>query len=164
MADVLKDNPLAAQFAGGGSDDAYKMGLSEQFVTFGDKPVKVGDTWERKFEFDLPQLGKAVGKTTYTYEGNETVKGRKLMKMTLSKELSFDADIKIGEATVSGNFSSEKSSGTAYFDVEKGQLVSLSSKFVLKGQLQVNVNGQNIQIDMDQTQSYKTELLEKLPE
>src|SRR5262249_19610170 len=32
MADVIKNNPLAAQFSGGGSDDAAKLGLQQMFM------------------------------------------------------------------------------------------------------------------------------------
>src|SRR3990170_4414408 len=77
FADLLKDNPIAVQFVGGGSNEA----------------AKPGDFWEVPFEIDLPKLGKFKGKRVYRYEGPDKVGDRTTAKIDVATELAGDLDI-----------------------------------------------------------------------
>lgn len=163
LAPVLKDKPLAKQFVTGGSDKGARMQYAQLSTVFSEKPVKPGDTWEVPFEVELPKLGTAKGKKTYKYVGEETLKKRKVAKITYTFELTFKLDLKQGGQQVTGEMSVSKSSGTVLFDVAKGQLVSLKAEYVLGGDLTVTVNDRDIEVRTDQTQTLGVELLDKLP-
>ncbi|MCI0642606.1 MAG: DUF6263 family protein, partial [Gemmataceae bacterium] len=124
-----KDNPIAAQFAGGGSEEAAKMGLGELIAQFGEKPVKPGERWEVPFAINLDKLGAAKGKKTYTYEGEGQVGPHKTAKLSVNTELAFDIDIDMGGAKVTGKMSVTDSSGTIHFDPKRGVLVSLKYEY-----------------------------------
>jgi hypothetical protein len=164
LEDVLKDNPIGTQFTGGGSDKVAQMGMAEMFAVFGEKPVKPGDTWEAKYELDLPKLGKAEGKRIYTFEGFDKVQDRKTARIRVSHELSFDVDLETGGAKVKGKMKIDQSSGVIQFDPDKGRIVSMDSTYQISGDLNVDAGGKLIPVKSEQTQSVKVELLDKLPE
>ena len=164
LADVLKDNPLAAQFASGASDKGMIANYNQLVIHFPEKAIKPGDTWKDPFEMDLPNVGKIKSETTYRYVGAGKVNGRKTAKFTSTTEISVDVDIKMGQADVTGSISSTESSGTIHFDLEKGRIVSLTSTMKMEGDLTVDVNGMTINVTQSQTQKLTKKLLEKLPE
>src|SRR5262249_1065682 len=92
IADILKDNPLAGQF-GGGDNASAVMSEQDAFVIFSDKPVSVGDQWEVPIEMELAKLGKLKLKTTYTYEGPDTVGDRKTVRIALSGEMTIELNM-----------------------------------------------------------------------
>lgn len=164
LADLLKENPLAAQFAGGGSDEAAKVQQSDALIALPEKPVKPGDKWEQPFEYNLEKLGKFVGKKTYSYEGPGKVGDRETIKIAVTTELTAEIDLDSGGAKVTGTISISQSSGTAHFDPQKGQLVSLKVAVTMSGTLNVAAGGNNFTIPMEQKQTTLLELLDKLPE
>jgi len=164
LADLIKDNPLAGQFTGGGSNAAAKISMQSLFTVLNEKPVKVGDKWENPFDFDLPSVGKARGKETVTYVGEDKVGDVKTAKFAVTTDMSFDVDVDVNGTKVTGQITTSNSSGTAQFDPAAGRLVSLKNSFTVGGQLNVAVNGMNIPIQQDQTHTVSVELLDKLPE
>ena len=163
LADVVKDNPFGAQFAGGGSDEFAKLSKSDMFVVLSEKAVKPGDKWESAYELAMPKFGTVKGKRIYTYLGPDKVGGRKTAKISVEQELSFKLDLNMDNAKVSGEFKTDKSSGTVQFDPLKGQLVSKKTQFTLSGTLTVDANGNIATIESEQTQEVAVELLDKLP-
>jgi hypothetical protein len=163
IADVLKGNPLGEQFAGGGSDKAAKLNLAEFFPQFPENAVKPGEIWETKFDMELPKLGKVQGKRIYTLDSLTRKNGRKLAKILVSTELSFDLDINMEGAKVTGNMSISKSGGTILYDVEENLIVSLNNQITLGGLLNVQAGGMNIQVGSEQNQSIDMKLLNEVP-
>jgi hypothetical protein len=163
IADLVKDNPFAAQF-GGGDNKAAIQKEQDSYVVLSEKPVSAGDKWEVAYESELPKIGKVKGKTTYTYEGPDKAGNLKTVRIGLSTEMSIDLDIDQGGAKVTGSISSTTSSGTAQFDPAAGRVVSLKRAISLSGQLMVEAGGKVIPVDNQQEQSTTMELLEKLPE
>jgi hypothetical protein len=163
IADLIKDNPFAAQF-GGGDNKAAVQAEQEAYIVLSEKPVSAGDKWEVPFESELPRIGKMKGKTTYTYEGPDKVGNLKTARIGLSTEMSFELNIEQGGAKVTGSISSTTSSGTAQFDPKAGRVVALKRTLSLSGQLMVEAGGKIIPLDSQQDQSTTLELLEKLPE
>jgi len=165
IADVIKDNPLGAQFAGGnGGNAAAKLTEQESFIILSDKPVKPGDQWESPFELDLPGMGKAKGKVTYVYEGNDKVGERQTARIGVTTDLTFELSLEAGGAKVTGTISTSKSSGTAQFDPESGRVLSSKRSLSTTGQLTVEAGGKTFTVDTQQDQTTASELLDKLPE
>lgn len=159
VEETIKNDPIARQFAGGLSEKAQKLSAAELYPEFSEKPVKPGDTWESKYELDIPQLGKANGKRVYTYEAADTVGDTKTARIRLTHELAFDLDLEQNGAKVKGNLQIQQSSGVIQFDVEKGHLVSMDATYVIGGDLTVDVNGKLLPVKQSQTQTLKLELV-----
>ena len=164
LADLFKDNPLAKQFAGGGSKQAAHAGYQELIDQFSEKAVQPGDMWEIPYELELPQIGKSQGKRVYTFEGMELAGERSLAKISVVVELAVDIDIEANGAKITGRLASSSASGTVLFDAAQGQTVSKTAQYTISGNMNVAVNGMTIPVQSEQTQSVKLELLEKLPE
>ena len=164
LGDLLKDNPLASQLTGGGSKEAAKLSLADQFIQFGENPVKPGDTWEKSYEIELGRIGKVQGKQVYTYVGPDKVGDRPTAKFTVTYDLSVDIDINTQGSKVTGTLSTADASGTVQFDPENGRIVSKQTTLTLSGNLNISAGDQNFTVEISQTQTTKLELLDKLPE
>jgi Family of unknown function (DUF6263) len=163
LENILKDHPLAAQFTGGGSEQAQKDSLAEVFFLLNDKPVKEGDTWEVPFQLEMAKLGKAEGKRVYKYEGPANKDGDKVVKLSVSMEASFDFDLKMEGATITGNIGTESSKGEIRFDLEKGQVVSATLEYTLAGTINTMIGERTLKTTLKQTQKRSTQRLAALP-
>jgi hypothetical protein len=163
LSDLLKDNPLGVQFAGGASDDAAKLNFSERFIIFSDKPVKPGDSWETEFNALLEGIGHAKGKRIYNYVGPDKVGEVATEKFTVTLELSIDIDIKANGAEVKGSLSASDSTGTIHFDPELGRVVSMKTGYTFGGDINVTANGMSRAINTSQTQNVERILLGEMP-
>jgi hypothetical protein len=165
LKDILDANPLARQFGGGGgSNDAAKESLREQFVKLPTKAINTGDTWDVSSVIELPQLGKNRGKSTYRYVGPDKVQGRDTAKAEVTGETSFELNIDQDGAKVTGTLSSTSISGTIHFDLATGRVLRAEGSATLGGDLTVDANGMIIPIRNDQTMKSSLEVLEKLPD
>lgn len=164
LAPVLKDNPIAKQFVGGGTDQSATLGEKMTFPVFSTIPVKPGDSWSIPFKMPIPKIGAVDGKKVYKFAGIETVKGRKLAKVTFQTEMTVKIDLTVGGAKVTGETSVDKSSGTLMFDIAKGQIVTKKESYTVVGDLTVSANGMDIGVKTKQKQSSSLEQLDKLPE
>jgi hypothetical protein len=164
LEDVIKDNPIAKQFAAGGSEEAWKLGLAEYFLSLPEEKVAPGTRWETPFQISLDKFGKANGKRIYVCDGEATVGKRKTIKISVTTEMAFDLDLDAGEAKVTGKMSITDSKGTIHFDPKQGCVVSMNNQYTLGGDLNVTAGGMNIPVSSEQTQNLRLELLEKLPE
>lgn len=164
VADLLQNNPIASQFAAGGTDDAARLEMSETRPELPENPVKPGDTWEANYEVPLPKIGSAQGKKVYTFEAFDQVGDTKTARIRVSSELNYDIDLEVNEAKVTGNMKSNDSSGTLQFDIERGEIVSLDVKYTITGDMTVTAGGNTIPLKQDQTQNLKMERIDKLPD
>jgi hypothetical protein len=163
LGDLLKDNPIAAQFAAGGSEEVAKMGFSEFIIQFEKKAVTPGTRWETPFEMNLDKFGTAKGKKTYIYEGEDKVGSLKTARITVATELSFDLDSEMGGAKVTGRMSVTESKGQLQFDPKRGVLVSLNNQYKISGNLNVSAGGMEIPIQIEQVQHITVDLMDQLP-
>lgn len=161
VEEIVKNDPIAKQFAAGANDKAQKHSAAELYPVFSEKPVKPGDTWESKYELEIPQLGKADGKRIYTYEAADTVGDRKTARIRMTHELAFDLDLDQAGAKVKGKLQIQQSSGIIQFDIEKGRLLSMEASYVIGGDLTLDVNGKLIPVKQSQTQTLKVELVKE---
>lgn len=153
LESALAGNPQAAQFAGAAaSEDGAKMSYTEYFVPLPEKALSPGDTWEKPVVLALGQLGKAEGKTKFTYAGVKTSDGRQLHQIDFTPDISVDLDTKTDQYKLAGKLTTSAGSGTALFDLEKGELVSRTSELTMKGDLAIEIGGMSIPLRMQQTQ------------
>lgn len=163
MKDVLKNNPIGAQFSGGGSEDAARLNFAEFYPLLPKNGVRPGDTWERPYVLKLPKIGKVEGKRRYQYEGMVKQGKRQVAKILVNSELAIDLNLNQGGAKVTGNMSITDSKGTIFFDPQAGNVVSVKNQITMGGLLNVTVGDQNIQVNSEQTQSIQMDLLDRLP-
>ena len=103
LADVLKNNPLTAQLAGGSSsNESAKASYAEHFLQFPEEARSPGDTWEFPLQLTIPDVGTVSGKTTCRYEGPQDVKGRTLHRVTATSDVTVDVDIDRDGVTATG--------------------------------------------------------------
>jgi len=164
LQDVLKDNPLAQRFAGGGSEEGAVSGLQDLFVLFKSAPVKPGDTWDKPYKIKLPGLGEFEGKRTYTYVGPDKVGDVPTLRITIDTDLTGDLDIDMGTSKVSGKFETDSASGTVQFDPASGRILSMDSEQTFSGDLTVEAGGMTIPVNFDQTIKNTRKLIDKIPE
>lgn len=164
LGDLFKDNPIAAQFGAGGSDEAGKLMFGDYFIDLPEKGVQQGARWDAKDEIKLDKFGIIKGKRNFVYEGEGKVGKHKTAKIAFIDELAIDLDIDSGGAKVTGTLTLTESKGTIHFDAKNGRLVSLTHDYRITGNLNVAAGGQNIAIGSDQTEQVRIELLDKLPE
>lgn len=164
FADLVKENPIVGQMVGGGTNDGAKTMVQGSFLMFGEKPVSPGDTWEVPFEIDQAKIGKLKGKHTYHYDGPEKVGDIMAVKLSVSSELSVDVSVDFMGAQAAGTISASNSSGTVLFDPAAGKLLSSKTSITMSGQLNLTVNGMNIPMQTETTETTTRQLLDKLPE
>ena len=164
VADVIKDKPLASQFAGGGSDNVAKLGAQGAWIVFPENAVKPGDKWENPLEMDLAGLGVIKGKETVTLLAIEVRDGHKIAKLSSFSDLAFDAKLDMGGAKVTGKITSTNSSGSSEFDITAGKLLKQTAELTLSGQLTVEVNNTQLPLQLTQTLSSEQVAIDKLPE
>jgi hypothetical protein len=163
VADIVKDDPIARQFASGGTDEAAKLNISEFFPFFKDKAVSPGDKWDVPFEIQLPKVGAIKGKKTYWYQGDNKAGNRTVARISISTELTADLNLEVEGAKITGKLSISSSRGSIDFDAKEGLIVSIGNEITLSGNLTVSANGLEIPIVMEQTQRYAMNLVEDAP-
>lgn len=163
LGDILKDNPIAKQFAAGGSEDVVKMGLAEYIPLLSEKPLAVGQRWEVPFQLSFDKFGKATGKRIYAYDGEGIVGKKKTAKLSVATELSFELDLDMDGAKVTGTLNVTQAKGTIHFDPKHGRVVSLDNEYTVAGNLNVSIGGKNLPVAMEQVQQVRMELLDELP-
>jgi hypothetical protein len=165
IADLVKDNAYGALLAGVTVDnDGAKHTAQEQLVTFSEKPVAPGDTWEDSTEAELKNIGKLKATATYTYEGDDKVGSRKTVRIGVKTDITIDLDLEVPGAKITGPMSTTSSEGTVQFDPAAGRIVSAKYKTSMSGRLNVNAGGMMIPVDNSEEHLNTSELLEKLPE
>lgn len=140
-------------------DEALKQMAEPAFAAIPNKPVKKGDTWERKQTLNMGPIGTYDTVNKYTYEGKDA----KLDKIKVETTLKYAAPgpaaagalpFKIKPGT---ELKSKSAGGTIFFDNEKHRLDHSEMKLALEGKLDIDVGGTSTQVElsMDQTTTVK---------
>jgi hypothetical protein len=164
LRDLVESSPIAAQFAGGGSDDSAKQALEEIFPKVSKAAAKPGDTWDVPFEITMGKVGKLTGKSTFRFVGPDNVGDRATARLEVTTELSVELDVDMDGAKVTGNIRATNASGTVQFDIVAGRVISSESTASMGGTLNIRVNDMDIPVQNDQTIKTIVEYLEKLPD
>jgi hypothetical protein len=140
-------------------DEALKQMADPAFAAIPAKPVKKGDTWEKKLNLNMGPIGTYDTTNTYTYEG----KDGKFEKIGVKTTLKYIAPgpaaagalpfkIKAGTELIA-----KSATGMIFFDNEKHRLDHSEMKLNLEGKLDIDVGGTSteVQLNMDQTTTVK---------
>lgn len=164
IGDLLKEQPVAAQFVGGGSDEVAKVGTQSMWLILPEKQVSIGDKWETPVETELSGLGKLKGKETITFLSTDMRNGHTIAKFAVTTDLSVELNMEANGAKITGNISTKNSIGSAEFDLTAGTVVRRASETELSGGITAEINGMSIPIQISQKTKTDLESLEKLPE
>ena len=164
VGDLIKENPLVGQFAGGGTDKAAEMSAQGQWLVFPEKAVKPGDKWENPLVIELAGLGTLKGKETVTFLSLESRDGHSIAKFSVSTDISFELNLDMMGAKVTGKVTTSNSTGSAEFNVTTGRMLKQVSETTLSGDLSVVANNMTIPVPMTQTVKTEMAALDKLPE
>jgi len=94
--------------------------LKQNAAPFPELPVEQGDQWTDKDEVKEPTIGTRVITTSYSYDGEDEIDGRKFDKLNTSIKIEFVPGDE-GQSPVS--VTGQESSGLLLFDAENGQIV-----------------------------------------
>jgi len=167
----LRDaNPNMAQLLGQIlSEDQLKQMAEPAFAVTPPSPVAVNGSWEREARLTMGPLGNYDAKYTYTYRGKEKKDSAELDKIEVKASIKYKPPESAQAGGLpfkieGGNLEAKEVSGVIYFDSQKGRVHSSEMTVRLSGKLTISVGDQKADVDLDQTQTTKTETLDKLPE
>jgi len=158
---LVKDNPFAAQFTFGGTNQGVRLLLQEMNVVFSKKPVRRSDSWSVDYEMDLPKLGRITGVKRFRYLRSGTAGKRKVVRIGFSYSLTMDTKFDFAGVKGEGTLQVKKSSGIAQIDLETGQVVSLKSQIEFGGKPTVVVGDKSYEMPTKQTWKVHVERLDK---
>ena len=119
-------NPLFPQFKSGFTNDAEKQVWGDKRWAFlPEHPVKTGETWTRRRENDLPQIGKLVSNFNCKLDRVSESNGHKLAMISFTGTVARpEGADKSKQTGVSGMKVSDGTiKGSAAFDLNAGQIV-----------------------------------------
>jgi hypothetical protein len=142
------------------SDEALKQMADPAFAVVPGKPVKKGDSWDRKSTLNMGPIGSYDTTYTYTYQGPEE-KDKNLGAIKVATTLKYvppagAAGAQLPFQIVKADLASKESGGTILFDAAKGRLASAELTMKMEGSLTIAVGGTNQDVKL--TQNQKTTL------
>jgi len=141
--------PGSAQMGDFFSEKGLKNMMGQSGMVLPRDPVKKGDTWSHKVSMKMP-FGKFETDMKYTYQGPETVDGKKLEKITFEPKTAIEPD---PNAPFAMKVDGQKGEGTVYFDPQAGRMQEMQLNQVTE--LTMTVANMNINQKMDQTVTMK---------
>lgn len=162
--DLIENNPFAAQFTAGGTDEAAKANMENELPHLPAKSVKPGDTWEVPSDLTMPKFGKVTGKRVYRYVGPDKVGDRPTAKIEATNEVSVEINSDMNGTQVTGNFKSNNATEMIQFDVAAGKVLLREGTIAMTGDLNVSVNGMNIPVHQEQTVKAIFKAVDKIPD
>ena len=123
MSDKLKE---ALKKAGGGvlgdlgSEEGMKKLVEQGALVLPEGSISKGKSWNAKNDIKMPQIGKVITDTKYTYEGQEKRSGKTLEKISGAITQSIEMD---KNSAITMTVKSQDSKGTIYFDNTAGRLI-----------------------------------------
>ena len=125
------------------------------------KPLHPGARWETSMLHSWGSLGSWIGPVAFRYAGQQGG----LQQIPYSFKLTYippKQDARGQPFPISGaSFKHEESGGTIYFDANKQRVSRVEERFHVKGQMSIEVLGQNLPVDLDEEQSFEVRLLER---
>ncbi len=149
------------------SDDALREMAEPTFAVVNNEVAEKGKTWKKKTTLDMGPIGKYENEYTYTYEGAE----KNLDKISVATKLTYLPPEKtegVGGLPFrikkeNTKLESKKSSGTIFFNREKGRVEKSDMEVELNGTLDIEIGGQQTKVELSQTQTTKVEATDSNP-
>lgn len=116
--------------------------VRDEMAILPDKPIEVGDTWDRSQTTNLSGGQSITIMTRYKYEGTVTEGNRTLHKISakatkVDYEQDESAQLKVSES----DLKIESKDSYLLFDAEKGQIARQQIQYHITGDLKLDVNG-----------------------
>lgn len=144
------------------SEDTLKMAASDMFGFLPGKAVKAGDKWKRDYKFSLGPVGgfemNAEYKLADRGDAGDRITWKADTKYTLPKG---DGDGGLPFTISKGDLKAEKFEGEYLFDPKAGRVKSGTTTAKMAGKLTIAVMGQEIEMEMEQNMTTKTEVTDK---
>jgi hypothetical protein len=139
------------------SDESLKQMADPTFSVVPTKPVKKGDTWDKKSTLNMGPIGSFETTYKYTYEGPDD-KDKKLQKIKFDTSLKYtppgpNAGGGLPFKILSADLQGKDSNGTLVFDNDKGRVASSTASSKLTGKLSIEIGGMASSVELDQTQT-----------
>ena len=154
--------PLLKQILG---DEALKQMSDPAFAAIPNKPVKKGETWEKKSTLNMGPIGTYDTTYKYTYEGKQD----KLEKIKVDTTLNYQPPGANPVGTLpfkikSAKLDSKGGTGTILFDNDKHRMDSSDTKLKLEGKLTIDIGGMSTDVDLSQDQTTTVKTYDKDPD
>jgi Family of unknown function (DUF6263) len=146
--------PLLAQIL---TDEALKQMADPAFSALPGKPVKKGDTWERKSTLNMGPIGSYDVSYKYTFEGLDE-KDKNIANIKVETTLKYIAPqgnppTAFPFQIVKADLTSKDGGGQIQFDIAKGRVIGSSLSMKMDGTITISVGGQNSDVKLSQTQT-----------
>ncbi len=143
-------------------EDTIRQAFGQTFAITPDKPVAVGDKWERSDKLPFGPLGKVETKSAFKLD---SVKGD-VATISMKGDLTFkagdggdDLPFKITKA----DLKAENFTGTNTFDMKLGRLTGMKMEMEMAGTMTIGVAGQTIDAKLKQKMTTTGVVTEKNP-
>jgi Family of unknown function (DUF6263) len=149
------------------SDDALKQMSDPAFGVVPGKPVKKGDTWERKSTLNMGPIGTYDTTYKYTDEGRDE-KDKNLVKIKVDTTLKYvppspGAAPGLPFRIASAKLETKEATGTILFDTAKHRVASSNLSLKLDGTLSIDVSGMQSDVKLSQTQTTTVKTTDENP-
>jgi len=138
------------------SDEALKQMADPAFGVVPGKPVKKGDTWERKSVLNMGPIGSYDSTYKYTDEGAEE-KDKNLVRIKVDTKLKYVPPAASASGLpfriTEGKLDSKDATGTVVFDTSKGRVASSTQTLKLEGNLKIEIAATTSEVKLSQTQT-----------
>jgi hypothetical protein len=128
------------------------------------KPLAEGANWEETMSHSWGDLGSWRGQTLYESKGQS----EGLSSIGYAHDLVYQPPMRAGQNNLpfkitNPAFRAKAAHGTLLFDAAKGRLSSMEENFQVVGQMTIEIAGQSLPLQLEETQHFELELLDKKP-
>ncbi len=145
------------------SEEQLKNALQQSFGFLPNKAAKPGDSWQQELTLTLGPLGSVKVQNVFKFDGLETKDNKSLAKISFQPTVTYlppkpeSANSEI--SVVQGSIESNNPQGVLYFDAKSGRLDHSELKLNLKGNLTVKLNGKEVPLSFEQSQTVEVRLM-----
>jgi hypothetical protein len=139
------------------SDEALKQMSDPAFAVVPPKPVRKGDTWERKSTLNMGPIGTYESTYKYTHDGRDD-KNKDLVKIKVDTTLKYlppgaGAAAGLPFRIVEAKLDSKSGAGDILFNTAKGRVDNSNQKLSLEGTLKIEISNMTSEVKLSQTQT-----------
>lgn len=118
------------------------------------KGLKAGERWAKPMTHNWGPLGAWTGKIHYAYSGSQ----KEIHKVDYALELAYQAP-KAGAGIMGipiqgAKFGAPETAGSILFDAKEGRVTASEERFRVRGQITINLLGQNTTVDIEEEQQF----------
>jgi hypothetical protein len=150
------------------SEKALMEMAEPTFAAVTTEPVEKGKTWKKESTLDMGPIGRYKNEYTYTYDGEDKAnKGLDMIKV--ETKLTYSPPEKVEGVgglpfkIKSADLKSKSSTGTIWFNRDKGRVEKSKTDLDLAGKLTIEIGGQSTEVDLSQKQTTEVDTSDTNP-